>query len=96
MKKLHFAAVAAVLSGACVAVAAADMTSMDADGDKMISKQEYMKNHEAMYDRMDKSGKGMMPAKDMEMAMQGESMRADKPKGDAMMKDDKAMKSDKK
>ncbi|MEO6747924.1 MAG: hypothetical protein ABIN08_25900 [Caldimonas sp.] len=96
MRKLHSVTLAALLSGACVSVAAMDMAMMDSNHDSMISKQEFMKHHEAMWEKMKKNSKGMVAVKDMEMAMQAEMMQPDKPKGDMMMKDDKAMKGMKK
>lgn len=96
MKKLHLISIAALLSVAGVSVAQMDTKMMDADNDTMVSKQEFMKHHEAMYEKMKKNSKGMVDMKDMEMAMQTGMMSTDKTKGDAMMKDDKAMKGDKK
>ena len=56
-----------------------DMKAMDANGDGMISKDEFMKSHEAMWDKMKKNDKGMVDMKDMKMMH------------DAMMKDGKRM-----
>jgi Ca2+-binding EF-hand superfamily protein len=43
---------------------------MDADNDGMISKQEFVKYHEARYDGMKKNARGMVDVKDMEMMLQ--------------------------
>lgn len=45
------------------------MTKMDANGDGMISKDEFMKAHEAMFDRM-KGPNGMISLQDMQMHRQ--------------------------
>ena len=44
-----------------------DMKMMDTDNDGMISKQEFMKHHESMYDKMKKGSNGMVSLKDMQM-----------------------------
>lgn len=36
------------------------MKAMDKDGDKMVSKAEFMKMHEAMFEKMDKNKDGMI------------------------------------
>jgi len=46
-----------------------DMKMMDTDNDGMISKQEFMKHHESMYDKMKKGSNGMVSTKDMQMMM---------------------------
>jgi hypothetical protein len=46
------------------------MTSMDANSDGMLSKDEFMKAHEAMFDRM-KGPNGMISLKDMQRPGQG-------------------------
>ena len=46
-----------------------DMTMMDTNGDGMISKDEFIKHHEIMYDKMKKSSNGMVSVKDMQMMM---------------------------
>ena len=46
------------------------MKMMDANNDGMISKDEFMKYHESMYDRMKKDANGMISIKDMPMMMQ--------------------------
>ena len=58
-----------------------DMKSMDSNGDGMISKKEFMKHHEQMWDKMKKSKGGMVSMKDME------TMHADMMKDGSMMKD---------
>ena len=42
---------------------------MDTNGDGMISKDEFIKHHEMMYDMMKKSSNGMVSVKDMQMMM---------------------------
>lgn len=44
-----------------------DMKQMDANGDGMISKVEFMKFHEQMFAKMKKNKSGMIDMKDMEM-----------------------------
>ena len=46
-----------------------DMKMMDTNNDSMISKEEFMKHHEAMYDKMKKGSNGMVSVKDMQMMM---------------------------
>ena len=46
-----------------------DMKMMDTNNDAMISKEEFMKHHEAMYDKMKKGSSGMISVKDMQMMM---------------------------
>ena len=46
-----------------------DMKMMDTNNDAMISKDEFMKHHEAMYDKMKKGSNGMVSVKDMQMMM---------------------------
>ena len=48
---------------------AMDMKMMDTNNDAMISKEEFMKHHEAMYDKMKKGSNGMVSVKDMQMMM---------------------------
>jgi EF hand len=43
-----------------------DMKAIDANGDGMISKDEFMKHHEAMFDKMKKGSNGMVSVKEME------------------------------
>lgn len=45
------------------------MSRMDANGDGMISKEEFMKAHEAMFDHM-KGSNGMISLQDMQMRRQ--------------------------
>ncbi len=54
---------------------------MDKNGDGMISKDEYMKFHETMWDKMKKNSDGKVSLKDMEMHHDGM-------KHDEMMKGD--------
>jgi hypothetical protein len=89
MQTQRFVFAAALLASSTLSFAATDMKmSMDANQDGMVSKQEFVSHHEAMYDKMDKSGKGMVPVKDMDMSMRGQMMRgernsrADKTKSD--------------
>ncbi|MDB5933807.1 MAG: EF-hand domain pair family protein [Massilia sp.] len=59
-----------------------DMKSMDTNGDGMISKEEFMKFHETMFDTMKKNKSGMVDMKDMEaMHHDMQMMHMDKPKG---------------
>jgi hypothetical protein len=77
MKTFRFVVAGMLLAGTTASFAAAPMNKMspmDTDGDGMVSKQEYLSHHEAMFDKMDKGGKGMVPVKDMEMSM----MRGDR------------------
>ena len=45
---------------------AMDVKKMDSNGDGMISKEEYMKYQEAMFDSMKKEKNGMVSAKEMQ------------------------------
>jgi len=105
MKKLLFALAAASIAGASLPVFAMDMAKhmkmMDANADGMISKDEFMKHHEGMYDEMKKNKSGMVSVKDMQMMMMkdhgkmgsGKEMKHEgmskdgKMNHDAMMKD---------
>lgn len=62
-----------------------DMKMMDTNGDGMISKDEFMKYHEMMYDKMKKNKAGMVDMKEMEMMHRDTEM---KHKGKPMGKDD--------
>ena len=42
---------------------------MDMNNDGMISRDEFMKHHEAMYDKMKKGSGGMVSVMDMQMEM---------------------------
>ena len=42
---------------------------MDMNNDGMISKEEFTKHHDAMYDKMKKGSNGMVSMMDMQMAM---------------------------
>ena len=46
-----------------------NMKMMDTNNDAMISKEEFMKHHEAMYDKMKKGSNGMVSVKDMQVMM---------------------------
>ncbi len=64
------------------------MKGMDANGDGMISKEEFMKFHEAKFDEMPKNKDGMVMVKDMEMMHHDKMMKHDDMmKKDSMMKD---------
>ena len=51
------------------------MKMMDTNGDGMISRDEFMKHHEAMYDKMKKGSNGMVSVMDMQMMMQEMMMK---------------------
>lgn len=65
-----------------------DMKMMDANGDGMVSKDEYMKYHEAMWAKMKKDKNGMVMMDDMGMmdsgSMQHDRMGKEPMKGDRM------------
>jgi aminopeptidase C len=65
-----------------------DMKMMDTNKDGMISKDEFTKHHEAMWEKMKKNKNGMVDMKDMNM------MHSEMMKGDSMMKDGKMTKGD--
>ena len=97
MNKLAAAFVAASIIAVSLPALAMemDMKAMDMNGDGMISKDEFMKYHEAMYDKMKKGSNGMVSMKDMQMMSAHDGMMKDgKPmmKGDSMMKDGTMMK----
>ena len=84
--------VSALMCGATMAFAHDDakhdrmhshMASMDTNGDGMISKEEFMAFHQAMWDKLPKNKDGMVTMKDLE------DMHHDK-----MMKHDGMMKHD--
>lgn len=86
MKKiaLFSAAILLAVSGAAVADhhmkgEAHSMKMLDTNGDGMISKEEFMKHHEMMYEKMKKNSAGMVDVKDME-AMHHEMMKDAKKK----------------
>jgi pentapeptide MXKDX repeat protein len=84
---------AAFLSLGAPAFAADDMMKMDTNHDGTVSREEYMKYHEAMWDRMKKNKDGGVDVKAMKGdAMKGDAMKSDAMKGDAMKGD--AMKGD--
>jgi Spy/CpxP family protein refolding chaperone len=75
MKTSRLILAGALFVGTTAAFAAAHtgkMSSMDSNGDGMVSKQEYISHHEAMFDKMDKGGKGMVPMKDMQSSMRSQ------------------------
>lgn len=79
MKTTQIVFAAALLAGTTLSFAATDMKmSMDTNADGMVSKQEFLSHHEALYDKMDKGGKGMMPVRDMEMSMRSQMMRGER------------------
>jgi hypothetical protein len=95
MRKFTYLLCAAALVGASTSAIAMDMHGdmkmdmkmMDANGDGMISKEEFMKHHEMMYDKMKKNKDGMVDMKDMGMMPKGKAKGKGNEKGDAMMKD---------
>ena len=104
MKKLFFAVAAASIAGTSLPAFAMDMAKhmkmMDTNADGMISKDEFMKHHEGMYDGMKKNKSGMVSVKDMQAMMKdhgkmgsGKEMKHEgmskdgKMNHDAMMKD---------
>ncbi len=74
-----------------------DMKMMDTNNDGMVSRDEFMKHHEAMYEKMKKNKDGMVDMKDMGMMQSGmkddKMMKSGAMKDDKMMKDDRMMKS---
>lgn len=58
---------------------------MDTNGDGMISKEEFMKHHEMMFEKMKKNSAGMVDMKEMEMMHKNMTMMH---KGKPMGKDD--------
>jgi Ca2+-binding EF-hand superfamily protein len=78
MTRLQICA-AALLAAALPASAAMDAKmALDTNQDGMVSKDEFIKYHEAAFDRMDKGGKGMVPVADVERSMRGEAMRGNR------------------
>ena len=57
------------MQGATSMKGGTDMKMMDTNNDAMISKEEFMKHHEGMYDKMKKGSNGMVSVKDMQMMM---------------------------
>lgn len=51
------------------------MKTMDVNADGMISKEEFMKHHEAMFDAMKKGSNGMVSLKDMEAMHAGAMLK---------------------
>ena len=90
MNKLLLAFVTGTIIATSLSAFAADdmkhskdmmMKMMDPNGDGMISKDEFMKHHEKMYEGMKKNKDGMVDMKDMQMMHDGMM------KDNAMMKD---------
>ena len=69
-----------------------DMKKMDTNGDGMISKDEFMKYHEAMYDGMQKNKDGMVDIKTMSMMHNGSMKSSAMMKSDGMAMGDKPKK----
>jgi hypothetical protein len=93
MTTSRFIVAGLLLAGTTASFAAAHMNkmTMDTNGDGMVSKQEYVSHHEAMFDKMDRGGKGMVPVKDMEMSM----MRGDRAsRADNMKNNERARKGE--
>ena len=106
MKTLAFALISASIVGASVPAFAMDMAKhvkmMDTNADGMISKDEFMKHHEAMYDGMKKNSSGMVSIKDMQGMMKGDgkmaggkAMKHEGMSKDGSMKNHDAMMKDK-
>ena len=64
-----------------------DMKMMDINNDGMLSRDEFIKHHEATYEKMKKNKDGMVDMKDMEMMQRG--MKDDTMMKSGAMKDDK-------
>lgn len=62
------------------------MKMMDTNHDGMVSKEEFMKHHEMMFDKMKKNKMGMVDMKDMPMMNMGMSKDMKMPK-DQMKKE---------
>jgi hypothetical protein len=83
MKKVIFisAAILFAASGAAVAdhhmKGEGGMKMMDTNKDGMISKDEFMKHHEMMWDKMKKNSTGSVDMKDMEAMHKEMSMKKD-------------------
>ena len=51
------------------------MKMMDVNNEGMIAKEEFMKYHESMYDKMKKGSNGMVSIKDMQIMMDDMMMK---------------------
>ena len=73
MNRLAYTCFAAAAVGAATFVSAADNTlkMMDTNADGMISKSEYMKHHERMWEIFKKNKKGLVTIDDMKKAPGG-------------------------
>jgi Ca2+-binding EF-hand superfamily protein len=81
MNKLFFAVVSVALVCSSVSAMAREdmkcgqgmtqMKNMDTDNDGTISKEEFMKAHEAMWDEMKKNKDGLVDVKEMQMMHKG-------------------------
>ncbi|HEU4851140.1 MAG TPA: hypothetical protein VFT37_03180 [Telluria sp.] len=94
MKTLSILAATVLLSVAGPSMAGcggghkSDHKMMDTNGDGMISKDEFMKYHESMWDKMKKTSAGTIAVKDMDMMREHHMMGSGKmDKMDKMEKD---------
>jgi hypothetical protein len=94
MKKSLAALLGACALGFALSASAADqmghdsmMKGMDANGDGMISKEEFMAYQEKKWDAMKKNSSGMVDAKSMghDGMMKHDSMKSDSMKSDSKM-----------
>ena len=86
MNKLFFVIVSSALMCSSIPSIAADdmkcghgmmkMKNMDTDNDGTVSKEEFMKAHDAMWDGMKKNKDGLVDVKEMQMMHKG--MKKDK------------------
>jgi hypothetical protein len=63
------------------------MSTMDANGDGVISKEEYMNYYQSAWDKMPKNKDGMVTMKDMQMMHHDHMMKHDGMMKDQPMKD---------
>lgn len=68
-----------------------NMKMMDSNGDGAISKEEFMKNHEMMYEKMKKNKDGTVDLKDMSMMSPHDMNMMGKDKPKAAAKETEAM-----